>query len=271
VVAGELLCAIHQPNFFPRLSTLAKLFTADVWVVLDDVQFARRDYQHRCRLAAPGDNDAHQWLTVPVHLPGGRGTLIGDVRIDDPSRARRKVALLLQQYYRRSPHWADFIDPLQEVLDAFGITDRLAEISQTSTTTLLSMLGWTGVIWRSSDLPTSTGRSERLADLTSAAGATTYLCGTGGARYLNDVPFTIRGLSTQMFSTPEHRDPRIWMAARHASTISPLMAVGPAALAKELGAHRAAVRELRRPCGFRADFREQIQQDPMTCPRPARR
>jgi hypothetical protein len=48
-----LLCAIHQPNFLPRLSTLAKLYAADTWVILDDVQFTRRDYQHRCYLA-PG-------------------------------------------------------------------------------------------------------------------------------------------------------------------------------------------------------------------------
>ncbi|WP_411977315.1 WbqC family protein [Streptomyces decoyicus] len=41
------LCAIHQPNLFPRLSTLAKLFAADCWIVLDDVRFTRRDYQHR--------------------------------------------------------------------------------------------------------------------------------------------------------------------------------------------------------------------------------
>lgn len=33
------LCAIHQPNFLPRLTTLAKLFAADYWIVLDDVQF----------------------------------------------------------------------------------------------------------------------------------------------------------------------------------------------------------------------------------------
>ncbi|MCQ8769774.1 WbqC family protein [Streptomyces telluris] len=46
------LCAILQPNFFPRLSTLATLFAADYWIVLDDVQFTRRDYQHRTRLAA---------------------------------------------------------------------------------------------------------------------------------------------------------------------------------------------------------------------------
>lgn len=37
------VCAIHQPNLFPRLATLAKLFTADYWIVLGDVQFARRD------------------------------------------------------------------------------------------------------------------------------------------------------------------------------------------------------------------------------------
>lgn len=29
------LCAIHQPNFMPRLTTLAKLFAADHWIVLD--------------------------------------------------------------------------------------------------------------------------------------------------------------------------------------------------------------------------------------------
>ncbi|MCZ4102947.1 MULTISPECIES: WbqC family protein [Streptomyces] len=36
---------------------------ADVWVVLDDVQFVRRDYQHRARLAALDDPQQHQWLS----------------------------------------------------------------------------------------------------------------------------------------------------------------------------------------------------------------
>ena len=49
------LCAIHQPNLLPRLTTLAKLFAADRWIVLDDVQFSRRDYQHRARLASRDD------------------------------------------------------------------------------------------------------------------------------------------------------------------------------------------------------------------------
>jgi hypothetical protein len=67
-----LTCAIHQPNFFPRLSTLAKLYAADVWVILDDVQFSRRDYQN-CRYLPPaGTALPARWLTVPAHLLAGR-------------------------------------------------------------------------------------------------------------------------------------------------------------------------------------------------------
>ncbi|WP_234377011.1 WbqC family protein [Streptomyces sp. TP-A0356] len=48
---------------------MAKLFAADRWIVLDDVQFARRDYQHRARLAALDDPGRQQWLSLPTHLP----------------------------------------------------------------------------------------------------------------------------------------------------------------------------------------------------------
>lgn len=61
MAGSEIVCAIHQPNFFPRLSALAKLAAADVWVVLHDVQFDRRDYQHPTRLAA---------LTAPMRSDG---------------------------------------------------------------------------------------------------------------------------------------------------------------------------------------------------------
>lgn len=65
-----LPCAIHQPNFLPRLSTLAKLYTADIWIILDNVQFTRRDYQHRCYLAPAADAQLPgRWLTIPATAP----------------------------------------------------------------------------------------------------------------------------------------------------------------------------------------------------------
>ncbi|WP_268252909.1 WbqC family protein [Streptomyces filipinensis] len=93
---------------------MAKLFAADRWIVLDDVQFARRDYQHRARLAALDDPGRQQWLTLPTHLPHGRPTLISQARLVDPHRSRRTVELLVRQYYGRSDHR----EAVRDVLDA---------------------------------------------------------------------------------------------------------------------------------------------------------
>ncbi|WP_369695746.1 WbqC family protein [Streptomyces coelicoflavus] len=86
---------IHQPSLSPRL---AKLFAADYWIVLDDVQFARRDYQHRARLGALDAPGRRQWRSVPTRLPQGRPPLIRDALIVDPGRARRKTVGTLRQY-----------------------------------------------------------------------------------------------------------------------------------------------------------------------------
>lgn len=146
------LCAIHQPNFFPRLTTLAKLFAADYWIVLDDVQFTRRDYQHRARLAGLDDPARQQWLTVPTRLPSGRSTLIRDALVDDPALARRRTAGMLRQHYGNSPHWPALAHALDPVLDVFT-PGRTATVAETSTRLLLDLLGWSGHILTSSSLP----------------------------------------------------------------------------------------------------------------------
>ncbi|MFD5064581.1 WbqC family protein [Streptomyces sp. NPDC058394] len=72
-------------------------------MVLDDVQFARRDYQHAARLAALDDPKQQQWLSVETHLPYGRATLIRDAQLTDPQRAARRLGQLPAQHYHASP------------------------------------------------------------------------------------------------------------------------------------------------------------------------
>jgi hypothetical protein len=213
---GDLLCAIHQPNFFPRLPTLAKLFAADIWVILDNVQFARRDYQHRCYLAAaPDARLPGRWLTVPVHLPAGRATLIRDVRLAEPGLALRRVTSLLRQYYRHSPHRAAILDLLPQIEDAFACTERLADVSEHATLALLRAVKWTGVICHR------------------AAGGTAYLCGTGGSRYLDPEPFISEGLGIKLFTPPEHTASGTWKDDRRVTALADLAAAGPTALAEQ--------------------------------------
>lgn len=213
------LCAIHQPNLFPRLSTLAKLRAADVWVALDDVQFARRDYQHRARLGPRSDPSAQQWMSLSVALPSGRSTEIRDVRILDSETSRRRVARMTRQAHGRGQHWEPVGNVVDQVVHLIEQTDRLAEIAIASTQSLLELVGWTGEIVRSSDLVARTERSLRLADLTLAVGAAAYICGSGGSKYLDEEVFADLGLGVQYFRCP---DSGAWAGASRVSAIAAL-------------------------------------------------
>jgi hypothetical protein len=239
-----LLCAIHQPNFLPRLSTLAKLYAADIWIILDDVQFTRRDYQHRCYLApAPGTPLPERWLTLPVHLPDGRATLIKDALLAEPARTAKRTTGILRHYYRRAPYRSDVLALLPGIEESITGTERIADVSEHATVTLLRLLNWPGVIFRSSGIPARRGRSERLADLTSAVGAATYLCGTGGSRYLDPTPFAALGLGVAMFTPPEHPADLPPENARRVSALADLAVAGPERLFTALREHARLVRD----------------------------
>lgn len=220
------LCATHQPNLFPRLTTLAKLFAADYWIVLDDVQFNRRDYQHRARIATLDALGPDRWLTIPTHRPSGRATLIRDTLIVDPAAARRRASSILRQQYGTSPHWPALDRALQPVWNAFG-TGRVAAVATASTRALLELLGWPGQIFTSSTLTARTGRSERLADLAAVTGARAYLCGTGGMTYLDHAPFTELGVAVVPFLSPATG---MWASGRQISALRALASRGPDAV-----------------------------------------
>jgi hypothetical protein len=58
-----MLVAIHQPHYIPWLGYLDRMVKADVFIVLDHVQFERRNYQNRTMIRL---EDEAKWLTVPV-------------------------------------------------------------------------------------------------------------------------------------------------------------------------------------------------------------
>ncbi|MDK9498232.1 WbqC family protein [Streptomyces katrae] len=240
------MCAIHQPNFFPRLSTLAKLFAADVWVVLDDVQFARRDYQHRARLATLADLGDRRWLSLATHLPQGRSTLIRDARLADSARCLRRTQGLTRQLYGQSPYWPAVKQVVQRVLETISTTKSTAVVAEASTSLLLEVVGWPGSVVHSSSLAKRAGRSTRLVDLASATHSRTYLCGTGGMSYIDPRTFAAHGISVLPFQAPAISCPP-WSEAKAISALWALATVGPERLRHELLAHASRTREAPRP------------------------
>ncbi|MEV8351031.1 WbqC family protein [Streptomyces niveus] len=177
-----------------------------------------------------GAPSRQQWLTIPTHLPQGRPTLIRDALITDPDLARRRTLGMLRQHFGPSPHWPALTNALDPAMDAFT-TGKTAAVAETSTRILLDLVGWTGQILSSSQLPSRPGRSVRLADLAAATGARAYLCGTGGMTYLDPTPFAAQNITVAPFLPPTTG---IWSSGRRLSALWALAAQGPDTVAARL-------------------------------------
>ena len=108
------VCVISQPRFFPGLHYLHRMLEADVFVILDTVQFNPRHEENRARLKTPRGPD---WLTVPVHR-ASRDQLILQTRPDDGQPWRQKALKTLQHLYGKAPLYRDHAPAVREVLEA---------------------------------------------------------------------------------------------------------------------------------------------------------
>ncbi|RDI76270.1 WbqC-like protein [Gaiella occulta] len=194
-----MLFAAHQPHYLPWLRYLHKVATADVFVLLDDVQYEKNGWQNRTRVKGA---DGPILLTVPVRAP--LGARICDVRPPDAGWVRRHLAALESCYGRALAPWRE---PLADALEA-SHGASVAELGEATLDLLLRAFGITTPVVRSSELGVAGRASERLAAIGQALGADAYLTGAYALdAYLDPGPFAEAGirLAVQRWACPGYR------------------------------------------------------------------
>jgi WbqC-like protein family len=195
------LVAIHQPNFFPWLGYFDKLARADVFILLDDVQFPKKGgtWVNRVRLLV---NGKPSWVTVPVDRSYHGVREIREMRIDEQRPWRRKLLATLQASYGAAPHYETVSPLLSELIG--NPTDALAQYNHASITALAQAIGLTTELVLSSSLGVAGQATERLIELVEAVGGSRYLSGGGAAGYQEDELFAEAGveLVEQGFEPP---------------------------------------------------------------------
>src|SRR5258706_7428566 len=114
-----MLVAVHQPHFLPWLGYLDRIRRADLFIVLDHVQFERRNFQNRTRIRL---DDRPHWLTVPV-IQQSQGERVLEKRIDNPPRNSErgwgmKHYQTLRHAYRDADDFATWGSELKALLTA---------------------------------------------------------------------------------------------------------------------------------------------------------
>ena len=201
-----MIVTIHQPLLLPWLGYLDRMVRADLFILLDHVQFERRNYQNRTRIRFDGEA---RWFTVPVVQHSREETII-DKQIDNsscgPDRwwGSRHFKTLCQAY-REAPFFDDYAPHLRSILQSK--CERLVDLDLALLELVRTALDIRTPIVRSSELGVGGRKSELMLNLCRAVGANVLLGGMGGSReYLDAAAFERAGIEVcwQQFRHPRY-------------------------------------------------------------------
>ena len=193
-----MILAIHQLHYLPWLRYFHKIASADVFVVLDNIQFNKNGWQNRNKIKT---DQGELILTVPIFHKMGQ--TLAEVEIDNKQPWRRKHWGAISNHYHKAPFFKEHETFLQ------GIYERewrnLNDLNYEMLFYFLKALGVKTPVMKSSEMNLCGEATERLVHICKGTGADTYLTGAFAAQeYLDERLFAEAGIAlrTHEFECP---------------------------------------------------------------------
>ena len=187
------IITIHQPEHMPWLGLINKISKAEVFVILDSVQFEKQYFQNRNKILT---YNGPQWITIPVQMKGYTGKRIIDMKIsNDASNKKWRERYLgrIEANYRRHPYFKRVFSFISNAINME--TDFLCDINVKILLDLIDILSINVDVIRSSELNIHGMKSDINLSICQEVGATTYISGPSGRDYLNVKSFTDNDIS----------------------------------------------------------------------------
>jgi hypothetical protein len=203
---------ITQSNYLPWRGYFELLRSADEVVLLDSVQYTRRDWRNRNRIKT---SQGIQWLTIPVKVKGRYSQPIDQTRIVD-SRWCANHIRGIETAYRNAAHYQDVAPWLFLLLESVADEPLLARVNERTIRAICERLAIATTIRRCTDLVareklSAMGATERLVTIANALGADSYLTGLAARDYLDVDLFRAAGIEVQWMSYEGHAPyPQLW-------------------------------------------------------------
>ena len=189
-----MIIAVHQPNYIPYLGFFDKMKQSDIFVIYDDAQFNKEDFQHRNKIRI---YYGWKYLTVPVE---GKRIPIKNVRIRNELMMKgipwQKTHLKeVRDNYKDTPYYASYEGHLEAIYA--NKYDQLIDLNMDLINFLKDAFDIKTKIIFASELGFTSRSTERLVDITEVLGGDVYLSGPAGYDYLDVLPFESRGISVE--------------------------------------------------------------------------
>lgn len=172
--------SIHQPNFFGYYPFFQKISESDVFVILENCQFEKNNFQNRF------DIDG-KWHTMSVE---SGIDLIKNKKYHKPYEDWEKI--------KRNLLWRKGLGVFDDCISSSlsdtnsGIIEKICGILEIKTKIV-------------KDYETSLTKTERLVDICKTYGATDYLSGPSGKNYLDLELFKQANIAVSFFEPKDKR------------------------------------------------------------------
>jgi hypothetical protein len=186
------LVAIHQPNFYPWLGFFDKWHRADIFVLLDDVQYPKSGggWTNRCGILVNGDK---AWFTAPINRSFHGVKAICEIELSKEMIWREKLMRKLDKAYSQTPHYSE----VRSIVEADLRTEQshLFQLNLSLIKRIGSFLGLDqDKLILSSSLNVEARATQRLRDIVQEVGGSAYLSGGGSAGYQDEHVFFDAGI-----------------------------------------------------------------------------
>ena len=197
---------ILQPGYLPWLGYFDLMFKADVFVILDDVQYTKRDWRSRNRIRT---TDGVTWLTVPVRAKGSRKRLIKDIEIDNTQDWARKHIKSLMTFYKNARFYGEFMPVMERIY--CKRFKYLIDLDLALASEICQFLSLERQIVFSSEFESEAKKDEKLLSICMHLGGTHYLSGNAAKGYLRERIFEEKRISVEWhnYAHPYYR--QLWV------------------------------------------------------------
>jgi hypothetical protein len=201
-----MIISTHQPYFIPYPGFFDKARQADIFVILDTVQFPQgTTWINRNRLK---NDRGTLWLTVPVWKKGQGLQRISDVRICHEFRWVAKHLASVKCAYAHAPYLADHMPFIEDTY--LARFEKLVDLNMTFIRYLFRQLNISTEVKLQSELGIQSSGLQLLVDICRQLGASIYLAQPQARKYLDNAVFEKEGLQIQFIKPPARMYPQLW-------------------------------------------------------------
>jgi len=192
-----------QPGYLPWLGFFELMARCELFVILDNVQFTKRDWRSRNRIRT---KDGSIWLSVPVFSKERRTQLITETKINNDCHWSKNHLQSFKIHYSRAPYLKDYMPFFEDLYSRKW--DYLVDLDMAIISFLAQQMDISTPVIRSSDLPVpEASGNQRIIEICKATKARELYDSEGAKDFIDLKLFDKEGIKVtfQRYDHPEYR------------------------------------------------------------------